>query len=149
MVSKSQGRAAACIAAAILVVNAGFQFYWGAGGTWARGADPEGLGQIDRAIIGLLSAVYAAVLLVRVGYWREHIPSAATRFVGAQGWLIAIVPLGGALHAFAVSDPVGGLIDLILAALAFVAVRSAPPVSPTIGQRQFPSGKAGPSSSAQ
>jgi hypothetical protein len=92
--------------------------------------------------------VFAAVLLVRVGYWREHMPCAVAGFVDAQGWLIVIVPLGGALQAFAVSDPVGGLIDLILAALAFVVVRSEPPVSPTIGQRRFPGGTAGSSSSA-
>jgi hypothetical protein len=160
MVSESQGRAAARAAAAILVVAAGFQFYWALGGTWAGGLELEGYDRIDRAIVGLLCLVYAGVLLVRVGYWREHMPSGIARVAGAKAtstwpsvadlnaWLIVLVPVGGALQAFAQSDPVGGLIDLLVAALAFVVVRSERPVSPARGAAPRPSGRAGPSSSA-
>jgi len=149
VVSQSRGRAAAWTAAAILAVSAGFLFYWGLGGTWACGAEPPPYGQIYLVIVGALCVVYAGVLLVRVGYWREHVPSAVARFADISAWVIVIVPLGGGLNAFAAADPVGGAVDLIVAALAFVVVRSGRSLSPTSRAAPMPSGRPGPPTSAR
>lgn len=152
MVSRSHGRAAACTVAAILAVDAGVKFYWGLGGTWAGEAPLSASDQIREVGIGLVGLVYAGILLVRAGYWQEHMPSAVARFAAINAWVIVILPLGGALQAFAGPTDfdrfVVGPLNLIIALLAFVVVRSERPVSPTIGAAPAPSGRPGPPSSA-
>jgi hypothetical protein len=103
---------------------------------------------VPTAIIGLGCLVYAGVLLVRVGFWREHMPSAVTRFADLNAWLIVIVSLGGAVQAFAAADPFYGTVGLILGLLAFVVVRSEQPVSPPSGAAPTPSGRPGPPTAA-
>ena len=137
--SKSHGRAAARTAAAILAVLAGLLFSWSLGSTWAR-AEPTSGDEINPALLGLCLS-YAGVLLVRVGYGREHMPSAVTRFADLNAWVIVIVPLGGALQRFAATYYVDGAINLIIALLAFVVVLSERPASPTSGAAPTPSGK--------
>jgi len=151
MFTKSRARAAARMAAAMLALAAAFLFYWSLGGTWTGGGETPsdaGLSRIDTAIMGLVCLVYAGVLLVRVGYWREHLPSGVTRFADINAWVIVLLPLGGAVQSFALADFVDGTFDLIIAALAFVVVRSEGPVSPRLGAPPRPSGKPGPPSSA-
>lgn len=147
MVSKSHGRAAARTAAAILALLAGLLFSWSLGSTWAR-AEPTSGDEINPAILGLLCLVYGGILLVRVGYGREHIPSAVTRFADLNAWLIVIVGLVGALQMFAATYYVDGAIDLIVALLAFVVVLSERPASPTSGAAPTPSRKPGPPTTA-
>ena len=139
MVSQSHGRAAACAVAAILAVDAGVKFYWALGGTWAGEAPLSASDQIREASIGLVGLMYAGILLVRAGFWHEHMPSAVARFADLNAWVVVIIPLGGAIGAFGqLDDPVGGVIDLIIAALAFVVVRSERPQSPTSGAAPTP-----------
>jgi hypothetical protein len=149
MVSQSHGRAAACMAAAILAANAGVQFYWGLGGTWAGEAPLSGSDQIREVGIGLVGLMYAGVLLVRAGYWHEHMPSAVARFSDLNAWVVVILPLVVAIQAFGLDDPLGGAIDLIIAALAFVVVRSERPLSPTSGAAPTPRRMPGPPTSAR
>ena len=150
MATQKQGRAAARAAAAILVVGAGFLFYWSLGGTWAFGGQTPseyeyaGWDQIETAVIGVWCLVFAGVLLVRVGYWREHMPPAIARLADLNAWLVVILGLVSAVQAFARADPFYGTFFLILAALAFVVVRSERPVSPTSRAAPTPSGKPGP-----
>jgi hypothetical protein len=130
---------------------AGFQFYWGLGGTWGLheatgGAAPplSSSEQIGAAIIGLVALASAAVLLVRVGYWRRHVPFAIGR-VGA--WVIAIMSLGGAMGEFGAQTGferfVNGPGNLIVALLAFLVARSELPVPPRSGAVSTPRGKPG------
>ena len=99
--------------------------------------------------IGLVCLLYAGVLLARVGYWREHMPSAVARFADLNAWLVVIVLLVGAIQNFtALDDPFTEGFFLIIAGLAFVVVRSERPVSPTSGTAPSSSGKSGPPSSA-
>ncbi len=56
--------------------------------------------------IGLVCLLYAGVLLARVGYWREHMPSAVARFADLNAWLVVILLLVGAIQNFtALDDP--------------------------------------------
>ena len=144
MVTKSHTRAAACTAAAILAVGAAVQLYWGLGGTWGGETAPSASDQIRSVVIGLVGLMYAGILLVRAGYWHEHMPSAVARFADIPAWLVVMIPLGGAAQAFEMGDPVNGVDDLILAALAFVVVRSGRPLSPTSGATPTPRGKPSP-----
>ncbi len=93
--------------------------------------------------------MYAGILLVRAGFWHEHMPSAVARFADLNAWVVAIIPLVVAIQAFGVDDPVGGVIDLIIAALAFVVVRSERPLSPTSGAAPTPRRMPGPPTSAR
>lgn len=150
MVSQSHGRAAASTVAAILAFDAGVKFYWGLGGTWAGEAALSASDQIREVGIGLVGLMYAGILLVRVGYWHEHIPSAIARFADLNAWVLVIIPLGGAIQAFGeLDDPVGGVVDLIIAALAFVVVHSERPRSPTSGAAPTPRRMPGPPTSAR
>ncbi|MGZ6565237.1 MAG: DUF3995 domain-containing protein [Solirubrobacteraceae bacterium] len=152
MATKSYGRAAAWTAAVILGVVAGFQFYWGLGGTWglhevSGGTAPpvSASTEIDVVIIGLVDLASAGVLLARVGYWRERVPFAIAR-IGA--WAIAIASLGGALGELGAHTDferfANGSVLLIIALLAFVVARSELPTSPGSGAAPTPSRKPGP-----
>ena len=95
-------------------------------------------------LTGLLALAAAAVLLVRVGYWRAHVPFAVGR-TGAR-W-VAYAGLGGAVAGFGgqmgADWYIAGPIKLIIALLAFVVARSELPGSPTSGAAPPPSGKPG------
>jgi hypothetical protein len=144
MATKSYSRAAAWAAAVILVVIAGFQIYWGVGGTW--GLDETSIAtsstgaDIGAVIIGFLALAVAGVLLLRVGYWRGHVPPATVWMTKTA----ALVSLGGAVAQYANRSFAGGTINLIVALLAFVVSRSDLPTSPTSGAAPTPSGKPGP-----
>lgn len=154
MVTKSYARAAAWAVAAILGVSAGFQFYWGLGGTWglheaSGGAVAPPLSaseQIGVVIIGLLMLAFAGLLLVRVGYWREHVPFAVARFARIGAWVLVVLPLLTALAYFGAQTDLerffGAAINLIVALLAFVVARFELPVSPR-SEAAPPSGKPG------
>ena len=152
MVSQSRARAAARTAAAMLTVGACFMFYWSLGGTWAFGgqtpSEYAGYDQSETAVFGVWCLVFAGVLLVRVGYWREHMPPSIARLADLNAWLVVILALVSAVQAFATADLAYGTFFLIVAALAFVVVRSERPVSPTIGAVPTPSRKPGPPTSA-
>ena len=149
MVTKSQARAAACIAAAMIAVGTGVQFYWGLGGTWGGEAALSGSDQIRSVVTGLVGLAYAGILLVRAGYWHEHMPSAVARFADIPAWLVVVIPLGGAVSAFEMGAPGNGVGNVILAALAFVVVRAEGPVSlPTSGAALPPREGPGPPTSA-
>ncbi|HET9270422.1 MAG TPA: DUF3995 domain-containing protein [Vicinamibacterales bacterium] len=139
MATKSHARLAAWAAAAILVVIAGFQFYWGFGGTWgaheASGGAMDELTtseQIASVIGGLVLLALAGIVLIRVGYWRDHVPFAIAR-IGT--WVIAVLLLLGALVNFTAQTDferfVNGPVALLVALLTFVVARSEVPVSPT------------------
>lgn len=150
MVSQSRARAAARTAAAMLAVGAGFMFYWSLGGTWAFGGQTPSEYEYARwdasktAVIGVWCLVFAGVLLVRVGYWHEHVPSWIASFADLNAWLVVILALMSAVVQFARADLFYGTFYLILAALAFVVVRSERPLSPTSRAAPTPSGKPGP-----
>jgi len=156
MVTQSQGRAAAWTAAAILTVSAGFQFYWGQGGMLglpdvSDGTDPPVPEPIGSVVIGLIMLAFAGVLLVRAGYWWEHVPFAVARLARINAWVI-VAPLGGALGNFAgqtnVDRFVSGPVNLIVALLALVVVRSELPVSLGSRAAPTPNGKPGTPTSA-
>jgi hypothetical protein len=131
--------------AAIIALDASAKFYWALGGTWAGEPPLSGRDKIGNAVIALVGLMYAGILLVRAGYWREHVPSAVTRVADRGAWLIVLLPLGGALNAIAGTtgpDALSGLGNLVIAALAFVVVRSKPPPSPTARAAPTPSGRA-------
>ena len=143
MVTKKHGRAAAWVAAAMFVVVAGVQFY--AVIHEAFGADPPPVRElIGAALVGLLALAAAAVLLVRVGYWRAHVSFEVGR---RYAWWVAYVGLGGAVGGFAgqmdAAWYIAGPVNLILALLAFVVARSELPGSPTSRTAPTPSGKPG------
>lgn len=154
MVTNSHARAAAWAVAAILGVSAGFQVYWELGGTW--GVDEASGGavtpplsaseQIGVVIIGLMLLAFAGLVLVRVGYWGEHVPSAVARLARIGAWVLVFLPLLTALAYFGAQTDserlIGGPINLILALLAFVVARSELPVSPR-SRAVPPSGKPG------
>jgi hypothetical protein len=120
----------------MLALAAGYLFYWSLGGTWAGGGEgPSGAGlsRLDTALVGLASLVYAGVLLVRVGYWRDHLPPGVTRWADINAWVVVLLPLGATVQSFATGYFVDGTFNLILAALAFVVVRSEGPISPRLG----------------
>jgi hypothetical protein len=157
MVTRSQGRAAAWTAAAILTVSAGFQFYWGQGGMLglpdvSDGTDPPVPEPIGSVVIGLIMLAFAGVLLVRAGYWHEHVPFAVARLARILAWVIVVVQLVNALAAFGgqsdVDRFVGGPAYLIIAVLAFVVARSELPVPPGSGAAPMPSGRPSPRTSA-
>jgi hypothetical protein len=130
MVSQSHRRAAACTVAAIIAVDASVKFYWSLGGTWGGEPPLSTSDAIRNAIVGVVGLAYAGVLLVRAGYWREHLPPAVAHVADVPAWLIVMIPLGAALGAFAGSagpDFVSGLVNAIVALLAFVVVRSERP----------------------
>jgi hypothetical protein len=143
MAAKTHGRIAAWPAAAILVVVAGVQFYWELHGV--LGADPPpAYEQIVAVLIGLLALAAAAVLLVRVGYWRAHVPFEAAR-TGA--WWVAYAGLGGAVAGFGGQMGaewfIAGPVNLIIALLAFVVARSPLPGSATNVPARTPGGRPG------
>jgi len=143
MAATKDGRTAACVAAAIFVVLAGVQFYSVL--HEALGVDPPPASALIGAVLtGLLALAAAAVLLVRVGYWREHVPFEVGR-TGAR-W-VAYASLGGAVLGFGgLMDAdwyIAGPINLIIALLAFVVARSELPGSPMSGAAPTPSGKPG------
>ena len=149
MVTKSHARAAAWTAAAILTVTAGLEVYWGLGGTWAlhesTGEPPVSKSDhVGVVTYGLVTLAFAGLLLVRVGYWREHVPSAVARFAPIGAWVLAAMALVGAIQKFAAQDFVGGPINLIIALLAFVVARSEALASPTNRAAPTPGGKPGP-----
>ena len=153
MFTKSHARAAACTVAAILALNAAVNavalVYWNLGGTWGGEAALSASDQLRSVLMVVVGLAYAGILLVRAGYWHEHMPSAVVRFADIPAWLVVIIPLGGALQAFTTfDDPVSGVGNLIIAALAFVVVRAEGPVSMPSGPALPPSGKPGPPTSA-
>lgn len=134
MITKSHARVAAWTAAVILAVNAGLNFYVALGGDLGGVSDDAGApvvsGQVDALLAGLGTLLYAGVLLVLVGYWRDRVPVAVARFARLTGWLIVLVPLAEAGRYFSAPvDVVGGLICLVIALLAFVVARSEVPGS--------------------
>lgn len=156
MITKWHGRAAAWAAAAILTAIAGYQLYRGLGGTWGPGLPELANGsrralsaseQMVYVISGLVTLACAGVLLVRVGYWQEHLPFAVARVAHVTVWVIAALALAGALQNFAGQTNadwfVEGSLDLIVALLAFVVARSERPVSPKSGAAPTRSGKLG------
>jgi hypothetical protein len=125
LVTRQQGRVAAWAAAAILVVAGVGQIY--AGLHAALGGDPPPASAVIRAVlVGLLALASAAVLLVRVGYWRDLVPSGVGR-TGAP-W-VAYAALGGAVLGFAGQMDaqwyVAGPVNLVISLLAFAVARSA------------------------
>jgi hypothetical protein len=131
MVTESHARAAAWTAAAILTVIAGFYVYWGLGGTWALPATPgkNSVSTSDHFAVvffGLVGLWFAAVLLIRVGYWPKLARFAVARL---NAWVIAVLVLGGAIQTFAAQEFVAGTVNLIVALLAFVVARSELPDS--------------------
>lgn len=144
MVTQSHARIAAWAAAVILVVIAGFQIYWGVGGAWGldetSGRDLAPAADIGSVMIGLLALAVAGVLLLRVGYWRGHVPFATVWMTKTA----AFVSLGGAVVQFAARGFAAGTINLIVALLAFAVARSDLPASPPSGAAPTPSGKPGP-----
>lgn len=148
MVTQKQGRVAAWVAAAMFVVVAGVQFY--AAIHEAVGADPPPMRElIGAALMGLLALAAAAILLVRVGYWRAHVSFEVGRTYAP--W-VAWVGLGGAVGGFAgkmdAAWYIAGPINLVIALLAFVVARSELPGSPTSGAAPTPSGTPGHPTSA-
>ena len=144
MATEKRGRAAAWAGAAIFVVVAGVQF--SAALHEALGTDPPPASDLFVAdLTGLLALVAAAVLLVRVGYWCEHVPF-QVGLIGAR-W-VAYVGLGGAVLGFggqmSADWYIAGPVNLILALLAFAVVRSELPGSPT--SRSAPTRKGEPGS---
>jgi hypothetical protein len=151
MATKSHGRAAAWTAAVILALIAGFQFYWGLGGTWelheASGAAAPPVSASDQfsiVLIGVVALWFAVVLFVRVGYLPKLAQFAVARI---NAWVIAAVALGGAIQDFAAQTDferfVSGPLNLIVALLAFVVARSELPGSLRSGAAPTPSGKPG------
>jgi hypothetical protein len=135
---KAHSRAAAWTAAVILVVIAGFQIYWGVGGAWGLGesaATSSTAAHIGSVLIGLVALAAACVLLVRVGYWRGHVPITAVRLTR----MVALVSLGGALAEFARGGFASGTINLIVALLAFVVAGCDLPASRLRGTAPTPS----------
>lgn len=131
MVTKSQARAAAWTAAAILTVSAGFGVYWGLGGTWALpetpGEDPVPTSVYVAVVsFGLVGLYFAGVLLIRVGYWPKLAQFAVARL---NVWVIAASVLGGAIQGFAETYYVEGARALIVALLVVVVARSELPES--------------------
>ena len=144
MVTRKHGRVAAWVAAAIFVVVAGVQFY--AVLHEALGADPPPARElIGAALMGLFALAAAAILLVRVGYWRAHVSFEVGR---RYAWWVAWIGLGGAVGGFAgqmdAAWYIAGPINLIIALLAFVVAGSELPGSPTSGAAPTPRGKPGP-----
>lgn len=88
--------------------------------------------QIVSVIIGLVLGACAGIVLVRVGYWRDHLPFAIAR-IGT--WVIAVVLLLAALQNVTAHTDferfVNGPVALLAALLTFVVARSEAPVSPT------------------
>ena len=143
MATKKHGRTAAWVAAAFFVVVAAVQFY--AVLHEALGTDPPPTSALIGAVLtGVLALAAAAVLLVRVGYWREHVPFEVGR-TGAR-W-VAYASLGGAVLGFGgqidAAWYIAGPINLIIALLAFVVARSELPGSPMSGAAPRPSGTPG------
>jgi hypothetical protein len=144
MAMKSHTRAAAWTAAAILTAIAGFQIYWGVGGTW--GLDESSVtsasstaADIGSVIIGLMALTVAGVLLLRVGYWRGHVPPATVWMTKTA----ALVSLGGAVAQYAQRGFAAGTINLIVALLAFVVSRSDLPAPPASDATPTPRGTPG------
>lgn len=143
MATKKQGRVAAWAAAAILVVAGIGQFY--AVLHTALGVDPPPANALVLAVLaGVLAVASAAVLLIRVGYWRERVPFEIGR-TGAR-W-VAYAALGGAVLGFGGQMDaewyIAGPINLIISLLAFVVARSELPEPPTSEVASPPSGKPG------
>jgi hypothetical protein len=149
MVTKSHARAAACTAVAIIAVGAGIQFYWGLGGTWDGEAALSASDQIRSVVIGLAGLAYAGILLVRAGYWHEHLPSAVARIADIPAWLVVMIPLGGAASAFEMGAAGNGVGNLIIAALAFVVARGERPLLPGSRGAATAGGRPGPATSAR
>lgn len=140
MATKEQGRAAAWAAAAILVVVCIGQFY--AVLHAAFGVDPPPANALIGAVLtGLLAVAAAAVLLIRVGYWRDRVPVEVGR-TGAR-W-VAYAGLGGAVLGFGGQMDaewyIAGPINLLISLLAFVVARSELPEPPMSEAASPPSG---------
>lgn len=143
MATKKQGRAAAWAATAIFLVAGIGQFY--AVLHAAFGVDPPPANDLIVAVLaGLLAVAAAAVLLIRVGYWRERVPFEVGR-TGA--WWVAYAGLGGAVLGFGGQMDaewyIAGPINLITSLLAFVVARSELPEPPRSEAASSQSGKPG------
>ena len=139
MLTTSRARVAAWAAAAILVVTAGAQLYWGLGGTWGLSAADEASStaqHVGSVLIGLVAGAGAGVVLARVGYWRGHAPPAIVRLA----WTLGFVALGGALAQFSAGGFLAGTINLVVALLAFVVARSDLPAPAAGGAASPPRG---------
>lgn len=129
MLTWKQGRVAAWIAAAILVLVGVVQLAALLHAAFAADL-PGPRALILAAVAGLLAIVSAAVLLVRVGYWRDRVPFE----LGRQGapW-VAYASLGGAVLGFAGQLGawyVAGPVNLVISLLAFAVTRSELPAPP-------------------
>jgi hypothetical protein len=113
---RSRGRAAAWAATAIFLLAGIGQFY--AVLHAAFGVNPPPANALIVAVlVGLLAVAAAAILLIRVGYWRERVPFEVGR-TGA--WWVAYAGLGGAILGF------GGQMDDYLPARRARVRRGAP-----------------------